>query len=230
MKRNLVYSGILVLIFTLSGCVSSTSGKIDTSSINRVAVVSLSISDWGGSVRMGSVGSTSVSELISDTAAKMLVDTEEKLSSKWQVVKASSFVGSNNYQKLGTEKTLSVIVPKVNGKEMAVFTQVSKEIKGGQIAPQTAMDLCKALQVDAVVLVFSEWTVKTGGIVPMTKAVTKNIFTIWDANGKQITKKRVDMMGSKSLGAFGIKAVNENTISEWHASYDKAMNKIIASI
>jgi len=214
----------------LSGCVASTSGKIDTSSISRIAVVSMSISDWGGSIKMGGVGTTPVAKLMAKTANKMLTDTEEKLGSKWQVVKASSFVGSGNYQKLGTEKTLSVIVPKVNGKEMAVFTQVSKEIKGGQIAPQIAMNLCKALKVDAVALVFSEWTVKTGGIVPMTKAVTKNIFTIWDANGKQLTKKRVDMMGSKSLGAFGVKAVNENTISEWHASYDKAMNKILASI
>jgi hypothetical protein len=230
MKRNLIFSSILALILALSGCVAGTSGKMDTSSINRVALVSLSISDWGGSIKMGGVGRTPVAELIAKTANKMRTDTEEKLASKWQVVKASSFVGSQGYRALGTEKTLSVIVPEINGKEMAVFTQVSKEIKGGQIAPQIAMDLCKTLQVDAVVLVFSEWTVKTGGIVPITKAVSKNIFTIWDANGKQVTKKRVDMMGTKPLGAYGVKAVNENTISEWHASYDMAMNKIIGSI
>jgi hypothetical protein len=219
------------MIMALAGCVSSTSGpKGDVSALSRVAVVSFTVSDWGGSVKGGSIGTTPVAELISNAAGKMLSDTEDKLSSKWKVAKVSSFINNPKYHDLSSSKTLSVFVPKINGKEMAVFTQVSKEIKRGTIAPQTAMDLCKTLDVDGIVTVFSEWTAKTGGFIPMTKAVTKNVVTIWDSNGRQVTRKRVDMMGKKPLGFGGFKAVNENTINEWHDSFNRAMDKIISSI
>ena len=230
MKNNLINIAILVAIITFTGCVSSSGPKGDISTVKRVAVVSFSVSDYGGSVSAGSIGSTSVSDLIDSTVTKMLNDTEDKLSAKWNVAKASTFINNSGYHDLASRKTLSVFVPQINGKEMAVFTQVSKEIKGGQIASQTAMDLCKALSVDGIVLVFSEWTSKTGGIIPTTKALTKNVLTIWDSNGRLVTKKRVDMVGKKTLGFSGVKAVNENTINEWRDSFNRAMDKIMKSI
>ena len=230
MKKNLINIIILVAVMALTGCVSSSGPRGDISTVKRVAVVSFSVSDYGGSVSAGSIGSTPVADLINSPVNKMLSDTEDKLSSKWNVVKASTFINNSGYQDLSSRKTLSVFVPTISGKEMAVFTQVSKEIKGGQIAPQTAMGLCKALSVDGIVLVFSEWTSRTGGIVPLTKALTKNVLTIWDSNGRQITKKRVDMMGKKTLGFSGVKAVNENTINEWSDSFNRAMDKIMKSI
>ena len=230
MKRNFI-SVLILFVMALSGCVASSMGpKGDLSSVKRVAVVSFSVSDWGGSVKYGSVGKTPVHKLLESAVNKMLTDTEEMLSQKWSVVKAETFVKESKYQRLGVEKTLSVYVPKVKGKEMAVFTQVSGEIKSGKIDPQTAINLCKALSVDGVVLVFSEWTTKTGGMIPMTKAVTKNVVTIWDKNGRLASKKRVDNMGRKALGGFGVKAVNENTITEWCASFNTAMGKIVSSI
>jgi hypothetical protein len=231
MKKILINIAILVTVMAFTGCVSSTSGpKGDISAVQRVAVVSFSVSDYGGSVRGGSIGSTPVADLINSTVTKMLNDTESKLSNKWHVAKASAFINSAGYHDLSSRKTLSVFVPQIDGKEMAVFTQVSKEIKSGQIDPQTAIELCKVLNVDGIVLVFSEWTSKTGGIIPMTKAVTKNVLTIWDSNGRRVTKKRVDMMGKKPLGFSGFKAVNESTINEWSDSFNRAMDKIIGSI
>ena len=230
MKKNLMNIAILVAIMAFSGCVSSSGPRGNISAISRVAVVSFSVSDYGGSVSAGSIGSTPVADLIDSTVIKMLNDTEDKLSAKWNVAKVSAFINNAGYQDLSSQKTLSVFVPTINGKEMAVFTQVSREIKGGTIAPQTAMDLCKALNVDGIVLVFSEWTSRTGGFVPTTKALTKNVLTIWDSNGRLVTKKRVDMMGKRTLGFSGFKAVNENTINEWRDSFNRAMDKIMQSI
>ena len=63
----------------------------------------------------------------------------------------------------------------------------------------------------------------------MTKSLTKNIFTMWDRDGNLIAKKRIDKIGQKSLGAFGIKAVNNNTITEWGNSTRRALEEIISS-
>jgi len=231
MKRFLVALAVLCSLLAFVGFVSDPNALAkDMSSIKSVAIVSLSVSDVGGSVQSGSVGSTPVSELISGTVSNMLTDAEKKLSSKWTVVKASTFIDNADYRKAGVEKTLTVYLPKVNGKEMPVLTQVSKEIKGGIIDPQKAKDLCKALNVNAVVLIFSEWASKTGGFVPTTKALSKNILSVWDSNGNQVVKERIDMVGNKTLGVGGIKAVNQETIEEWRDSYNRALDKIIGSL
>jgi hypothetical protein len=183
-----------------------------------------------GSVRGGSIGKTSVPELIRGTVTGMLNDAEKKLGKKWKVTKVSGFIDNAAYRKAGVPKTLTVFVPKVNGRDMPVFTEVSKEIKGGKIDPQKAKQLCKALNVDAVVLIFSEWSAKTGSFVPTTKAITKNVVTVWDSSGEQVIKKRVDTVGKKTLGASGIKAVNKETIGEWRASFSTSMDKIVSSL
>ena len=112
---------------------------------------------------------------------------------------------------------------------MPVFTTISRELKGGVVNPETAKALCKTLKVDAIVLIFSEWTVKQGGFVPITKAVSKNVFTMWDRDGNMIAKKRIDKMGTKTLGALGLKAVNADTINEWGDTSRQALEQIILS-
>ncbi len=222
---------ILCSVLTLAGFVSSTTalGK-EGAQIKTVAIASFTVSDVGGSVRAGSIGRTPVSKLINAAVNDMLNDAEKKLSNKWKVVKASGFINAAGYRKQGVKKTLTVYVPKVNGVEMPVFTQVSKEIKGGMLEPEKAKALCRALNVDAVVIIFSEWASKTGGFVPTTKALTKNVLTIWDGNGQMVIKKRVDMVGKKSLGVSGFKAVNDKTIGEWRDSYNRSLDKIIDSL
>lgn len=231
MKKSILKPAICCSLLVLSCFISSSTAlAADTPKLNNVAIVSLSVSDVGGSVKAGSVGSTPVSKLIADTVNDMLNDAEKKLSSKWNVVKVSSFINNAGYLKPRVEKTLTVSVPQINGKEMPVFTQVSKEIKGGMIDAEKARDLCKALNVDGVVLIFSEWTSKTGGFVPTTKALTKNILTVWDSSGTMVVKKRVDMVGKKTLGVSGFKAVNEETIGEWRDSYNRSLDEIIGSL
>jgi hypothetical protein len=231
MQSNNLRVAFAFMIVIMTGFVSSSAALGgEGSSIKKVAIVSFSVSDVAGSVRGGSIGKTSVPELIRGTVTGMLNDAEKKLGKKWKVAKVSGFIDNAAYRKAGVPKTLTVFVPKVNGREMPVFTEVSKEIKGGKIDPQKAKQLCKALNVDAVVLIFSEWSAKTGSFVPTTKAITKNVVTVWDSSGEQVIKKRVDTVGKKTLGASGIKAVNKETIGEWRASFNTSMDKIVSSL
>lgn len=231
MKRNYIVLATRCLMVIAACFVLGSSAEAgDTSGIKKVAIVSFTVSDVAGSVRAGSVGSTPVAKLMNDKVNDMLADAEKKLGRKWSVVKASSFIDNAGYRNAGVERTLTVFVPRLNGKDMQVFTQVSKEIKSGKLDPGKAKQLCQALQVDAVVLIFSEWSAKTGGFVPTTKAITKNIVTVWNSKGDMVTKERVDMVGKKTLGVSGMKAVNEQTIGEWTDSFSRAMDKIVGSL
>ena len=220
----------LATLWFLSAC--GGGGNVSTlpTQVNRVALVSLSVNDWGGSVKSGSVGSEGTEELIYSGLGEMVAYTEQKLAGKWQVKKVADFIGRPEYRALGVERTLTAYLPKISGQEMPIFTKVSKELKSGSISPDLAKQLCAALEVDAVALVFSEWTVKTGGIVPTTKAVSKNIITLWDSNGRKIFNKRVDMMGTRSLGAFGFKAMNRDTVLEWTDTFKRSLDQIFSGM
>lgn len=230
MKRVFVLLGCLGIILLVSGCAGSGNVSTISPQVNRVALVSLSVSDWGGTVKFGSVGSENTESLIYSGLEEMVDYTERKLADKWQVAKVSGFIGRPEYRKLGVERTLTAYLPKIGGKDMPIFTQVSKELKSGTISADKAEKLCKALGVDAVALVFSEWTFKTGGIVPTSKAVSKNIITIWDNNGRKILHKRVDMMGNRTIGAYGVKAMNQDTVLEWTDTFKRSLDKIFAGI
>jgi len=231
MKKSILKLAMLCSVATVF-CFSSSSTALaeDASKLKNVAIVSISVSDLGGSVKGGSIGSTPVAKLIDDAVNAMVDDAEAKLGAKWNMVKVSTFIDNAGYRKASVEKTLTLYVPQVNGKEMPVFTQVSKEIKGGILDAEKAKELCKALNVDGVVLIFSEWASKTGGFVPTTKALTKNILTVWDSSGNKVINKRVDTVGNKTLGVGGFKAVNEETINEWRDSYNRSLDEIIKSL
>src|SRR6266508_3386804 len=126
MQNNRFMPAIVLLIAILAGYASSSTAR-EGSSIKKVAIVSFAVSDVAGTVRVGSVGSTSVPELIRGAVNGMLNDAEKKLGKKWTVTKASGFIGNAGYRKAGVPKTLSVFVPKIDGREMPVFTEVSKE-------------------------------------------------------------------------------------------------------
>lgn len=231
MLNKRIISGLLsvAVVALLFGAGSPVFGK-EGSPVRKVAIVSFTVSDVAGTVRMGAVGTQSVPELIRSAINGMLNDAEQKLGKKWAVTKVSTFIDNGGYRKAGVPKTLSVFVPRVNGKEMPVFTESGKEIKAGELHPQKAKQLCAALNVDAVVLIFSEWTAKTGSFVPTTKASTKNVFTVWDRSGKQVFKKRVDTVGKKTIGASHVKAVNKETIKEWRDSFNTSLDKIVSSL
>lgn len=219
---------ILIITFTLTSC-GGVSIKKPATPVKNVAIASFSVSDWGGSVKRGSIGRKSLDEIINERLVKLIYSTENSLSKRFKVKKVSQFITNREYHKLASKKILSVYTPKIKGKSMPVFTTVSRDIKGGMINPETAKKLCKTLKVDAIVLVFSEWTSRTGGLVHMTKAVTKNVFTMWDRDGNLIARRRIDKMGRKPLGSFGVKAVNEDTLTEWGTTSRKSLDEIISS-
>lgn len=93
-----------------------------------------------------------------------------------------------------------------------------------------AADLCQALGVDLIALVYSEWATKTGGFIPVTKPLTKNVMGIFDSQGRRIFKDRKDNVGRKTLGAFGRAVVDEDTINQWVGSYEDGMTRILGEI
>jgi hypothetical protein len=97
MRISGIKSLFLCVIMVLAGFVSLSRG--DASSIKKVAIVSFTVSDVAGTVRSGSVGTESVSDLINGTINGMLGDAEKKLGKKWTVAKVSSFIDSAAYRK-----------------------------------------------------------------------------------------------------------------------------------
>ena len=136
-KRFLSILISLAITVQLAGC-GGISVKKPAAPIKRVAIASLSVSDYGGTVSRNSVGSESVVGLMKKNVSDLVASTEKSLSKRFKVKKVSTFVGTKTYKNLASKMTLSVITPKVNKKPMQVFTTVSREIKGGIINPETA--------------------------------------------------------------------------------------------
>lgn len=227
MRMRCLLSGLLALTLVLAGCAGVKSNLKGNEQVKRVAVVSLAISDWGRSVDTGSAGGTSVGTLMESATGKLLTSTEKTLSEHWQVKRASTFASDPAYRKLAEDVQVSTYSPSFGNREMPLF---GPGFKKGDITPEKARALCKVLKVDAVVLVFSEWTAVTGGVVPTTRARSKNVVAFWDKNGKKIFHRRVDMSGRRVIGAGGVKAVTHETIKDWIESYDLSLNKMFVSL
>jgi hypothetical protein len=224
-RRALLFSLLLLPLLTLQTATPACAkGKIEGQSL---AVVSLSVSDWGGMVRSGNWAGSPTQLLMQKETATMVAMTETELGKRWQVKPVSSFIADPAFRKLAVDNQLSAILPQIDGQELPLFTTNSGALKKCDIAPETATALCALLKVDAVVVVFSEWASKTGGFVPTTKAVAKNLIGVWDASGKKVAFDRIDMMGEKTLGMGGGMTVNETTIGEWTTAYQKSLVKIL---
>ncbi|MDT8318439.1 MAG: hypothetical protein RQ824_10705, partial [bacterium] len=121
LKRYLLITVSLVITVQLAGC-GGISVKKPAAPVKRVAIASLSVSDYGGSVSANSIGSDPVVVLMNKNIAGLVETTEKSLSKRFKVKKVSTFVGTKAYKDLASEMTLSVITPKVNKKPMQVFT------------------------------------------------------------------------------------------------------------
>jgi hypothetical protein len=93
-------------------------------------------------------------------------------------------------------------------------------------------DVAKALigvtGADYLLVVYSEWTIKTGGFIPTTKPLTKNVISVFDSDGKQEFKGRIDKMGPKTLGAFNAVYVDEDTIDYWVGTFKDSLAAMYA--
>lgn len=225
MKSRTLLLSLLLLLTLLPATPACAKGKLEVASL---AVVSLSVSDWGGMVRNSNWKGSPTHTLMRKETAEMVAFTEAELGKRWQVKPVKQFINDPAFRKLAVEHQLSAMVPEIGGHELPLFTANSGQLKKCDIDPETAKALCALLKVDAVVVVFSEWASKTGGFVPTTKAVAKNLVGVWDASGKKVAFDRVDMMGERTLGAYGGMTVDETTIGEWTTAYQKSLVKILA--
>jgi len=227
MRRFMVSVAALAALSTLAACSHNQKEDLDASKQKRskIALVSLTVSDYGRSLQFGN--SSDVASLISRKMIEMTQMTEATLSSSWTVVPSNAVVNNPSYIKLakGEAKDNVYTAP-----AMKLFSADRGDLVKTTIDPQTVKDLCAALRVDLIAVVYSEWTTVTGGFVPTTKAYAKTVLSIWDSQGRQLFKQRQDVEGDKTLGAFGRAQVDENSVNVWVGAYKAGLDKIAASM
>jgi len=191
----------------------------------KIALVSLTVSDFGRSLQFGNAAG--VGELITKKMDEMTAVTEATLGSAWTVVPSASVVASEGYTKLAKGEAKDNMFTASN---MKLFSAERGDLVKTRLDPQTAKDLCAALGVELVAVIYSEWTTVTGGFVPTTKAYAKTVVSIWDNQGRQLFKDRKDVEGSKTLGAFGRAQVDENSLDVWVGAYKTGLDKMMSSM
>lgn len=222
MKRftKLFFTFFLFLVVTagLSSCKSSqsdvaTSESIKPGSVKKIAIVSFAVNNYGAMYGQGSINPG----LIKQEMSTLLKGTEEFLSTRFEVVKLESFIGKDSYYNLSIGKTREgLISPVFDKRSVPTFVTERNDVVKGKLETQDAIDLCKALNVDAVLLYYTEWTLDYGKFVPTVKALTKNCVSMYDAKGKKLFYKRKDVRGEQTIGsAYSGVHVNEETIDNW---------------
>lgn len=231
MKIRSLFLGVVFAVLA-AGCVKDAEVKKPAAPINKVAIVTLSVTNWGGTVTGTSGSNTMAGKLIDSTLATLLAETENKLSGIMHVTKASAFAGSSAYHGLGVKNTLDAFVPKVSGAPMAFFAKDNDELISAGLSQEVAKKLCTTLKVDGVVVVFSEWSHSNGnGFAPLKRALAKDVVSVFDRSGNMVFHKRVDETGSGVLGGpYSPIIVNEGTIKQWAAAYESALDKILVDM
>jgi hypothetical protein len=179
----------------------------------------------------GTAGNAKATKLINSTLAGLLTSTENKLSRVKRINKMANFVGNPGYRSLNVKSEIDLLLPKMNGKPVVNFSRTEGDVIAANLSPAVAKKLCADLQVDAVVVVFSEWAWTQGRFVPTKRALAKDVVTVWDRNGNQVFYKRVDETGSGVLGGpYSPIVVNEGTIKQWGEAYLKALDQILVEM
>ncbi|MGB2986490.1 MAG: hypothetical protein WBE26_11475 [Phycisphaerae bacterium] len=229
-KRQML--ALFVLVSVLFGCASSgrTSSKSTETSILRarvkkVAIVSLIVRNYGIYGTMGMIPSN----LITDNMNNVLASTERTIRNYWSVKPINSFIYNPDYTTLAKGSArANYFTPRVNGQDMPIFSNDRKDLIKGTIGKGTAQELCSILSVDAIVLVYSEWSLQSGKFIPTVKALTKNCITMYDKSGKHLFFGRKDTLGSHPIGGpyAGIH-INEDTIGHWLEAYETGAKTVV---
>ena len=214
-----------ILVALLAGCVTAAPTTKPSAPINKVALVSFSVSNWRGMVS-GTAGDAKAEELINSTLSGLVTSTESKLAGFMRVNRVSSFVGNAGYRNLGVKNELGLMIPKVNGTSIPLFSRTEDDVIAARLTPEVARKLCADLQVDAVVVVYSEWAAAQGHFVPTRKALAKNVVSVWDRSGNLVFNKRVDETGDAVIGGPYVTVVNVGTIKQWSIAYNKSFDQI----
>lgn len=219
---------LLTLLPLLAGCLAPGVGE--DPAIRKVAVVSLTVSNWRGIGINGMFGTASSEQIVQAGTAELLRISEEELSKRWQVVPTQNFNAAPAFRNLEAAASYRVLTPLVVGAPLPVFAPTIKDLLKGNIDAEKARALCTVLGVDAVVIIFSDWTTKTGSMFPTIKAVTKNVVTIWDAKGNKRFAERRDMVGKKAIGSHRLYELSEETLGEWISTYQASFAALMPPI
>jgi hypothetical protein len=219
------------LVALMAGCVTdSVATKKPNAPIAKVALVSFAVTNWGGIVS-GTGGDAKAAELINRTLSEMVSYTENRLSGFIRISKASGFVGSTAYRNLGVKNELDLLLPKENGQPFVLFSKDNEDVIAARLSPAVARKLCAELQVDAVVVVYSEWAVTMGKTVKAQRAMARVVISVWDSNGDPVFITRAERTGTGVLGApYSPVVANEYTIGQWSSAYIRAFDQITAQM
>ena len=64
---------------------------------------------------------------------------------------------------------------------------------------------------------------------PTSKPLAKTVLSIYDAAGNELYHGRKDMLGDRTLGAFGRVVVDEETVDDWILAFDRALTALLGA-
>jgi hypothetical protein len=228
MLRSILLSA---LALSLAGCGGGSHNKSALAAYRTnkgsVAVVSLTVNDFADILSARNVSGSDVSKLIDSKLTEMVSITEQKLGTHFTVKPTTEFAASDDFRKAASGQQFEVFAPRYEDKPLPVFAADRGELIKSMMTPEQAKQVCSTLGVDMIVVVYSEWATQTGGIVPTTKPLTKNVMSIFDKTGEQLYGSRRNQMGGRNVGAFTAAAVNEDTINAWVDAYTQALQFMV---
>jgi hypothetical protein len=215
---------ILCLALSSAALAGGTIGSLGLQNKGKsIAVVSVSANNFGGSLQ--GWNSANSSDLMGKQLNTMVGGIETLLSKDWTVISAGTFAAKDEFQVLAGERR-EVGLPTFDGKTMPLFSKDRKQLVKAQVDKDVAQKLAKIAGADFILIAYSEWAVATGRFVPTSKALAKNVVSIYDASGKQVYNDRSDALGDRTLGAMGSVVVDQNSIAEWVGAYDKGIHAL----
>lgn len=189
----------------------------------KIAIVSVSANNFGNSLQGWNTALTS--DLMQSRANEMLKIAEQLFADKWTVVPAKNFIKNPEFQKqAGTP--MEVGIPILGGNPLPVLAENRKQLIKANMDEEKAKALAAITGADFLVIIYSEWAVQTGKFVPTSKALAKNVMSVFDAKGKSVYRGRSDRMGKKTLGTMGQVVVDNGTIDEWVNAYREGITAL----
>jgi hypothetical protein len=223
LSKHLV-SLLVVIAATCSVAGAATIGSVGVQNKGKtIAVVSVSANNFGNSLQ--GWNSANSSELMGTQLNRMVGDIETLLAKDWTVVTASGFATKDEFQAMAGERR-EVGLPIYDGKTMPLFSKDRGQLIKAEVDKEVAQKLAQLAGADYILIAYSEWAVATGKFVPTSKALAKNVVSIYDASGKKIYGDRSDALGDKTLGAMGRVNVDQNSIGEWVTAYEKGIHTL----
>jgi hypothetical protein len=221
--------GVVVVLVSVSCRRQSLSGLATETQGRSLAVVSLSINDFNQALKQHGWNWSSVrtSTLITGQAANMVRGVEQQFARHWKVIPAESFVGRAEYQRLAGPPR-EVAVPMFGNAYMPLFGNDRDDLVSARVDPGKIKALAAITHADLIAVVYAEWGVETGGFVPTSKALSKNVLSIFSSSGEPLYHGRADIVGERTLGAFRHVFIDENSINDWGNAFSSGIAELLA--